>query len=388
MGIFSFFNSQPKPTETPSASPQAFSTPFLKIGKGNLAAPYVNTFYTISGRYVRFGNDNLYPQLLNQLYFQSPIHAACVDFITNAVIGGGYEWAFPGTTPRERVEILTFEKKNRIKTLFKTITRDIVIHNRVTLLMSKMQDGSYKIKRLDPSTIRHNVEIDRVAYSPDWSRGEVGAQYYKIWYPGCKDKESVFLWQDDSPGQDIYALPGYQGSLNWCYLDSEQSFFHKQNIQNSVFPSIVIRRPKEFQSQDEIDTFREQLKMKQGAENSGSALVLTGQGFEQTPEVVFSASNPNDKVFMETAKECKEQICIAHKINPSIMGIKVQGSLGNAQELEMSYTIFEKNVVMPLKAQVEDIFGDIVDACGFNNTMIINDFQIIDRAIEKTEGNV
>jgi hypothetical protein len=43
---------------------------------------------------------------------------------------------------------------------------------------------------------------------------------------------------------------------------------------------------------------------------------------------------------------------------------------------------------MPLKAQVEDIFGDIVDACGFNNTMIINDFQIINRVIEKTEGEV
>ena len=387
MGIFSFFKSQPKTTGTTS-SPQTFSTPFMRIGKGNLAAPYVNTFYTISGRFVRFGEDNLYPQLLNQLYFQSPIHGACVDFITNAVVGGGYEWAFPGTTPRERVEILTFEKRNHIKTLFRTITRDIVIHNRVTLLMCKMSDGTYRIKRLDPSTIRHNVEMTKVVWSPDWSRGEVGAKYYNMWTPGCKDKESVLLWQDNSPGQDIYALPPYQGSLNWAYLDSEQSFFHKQNIQNSVFPSIVIRRPKEFQSQDEIDTFREQLRMKQGAENSGSALVLTGQGFDQTPEVIFSSSNPNDTVFAETAKECKEQICISHKINPAVMGIKVQGSLGNAQELEMSYTIFEKNVVMPLRHQVEDIFGEIVDACGFNNTMIINDYQIIEREIQKTEGDV
>jgi hypothetical protein len=128
--------------------------------------------------------------------------------------------------------------------------------------------------------------------------------------------------------------------------------------------------------------------MKQGAENSGSDLVLTGQGFDQTPEVIFSSSNPNDTVFAETAKECKEQICISHKINPAVMGIKVQGSLGNAQELEMSYTIFEKNVVMPLRHQVEDIFGEIVDACGFNNTMIINDYQIIERTIEKTDSNV
>jgi hypothetical protein len=385
MGIFSFFKATPKTEQSATSSPQTFSTPFLRVGGGNLSAPYINTFYTISGRYVRFGSDNLYPQLLNQLYFQSPIHGACVDFITNAVVGGGYEWAFPGTTPRERVEILTFEKRNSIKTLFRTVTRDIVIHNRVTLLMCKMPDNSYKIKRLDPSTIRHNVEMDRVVWSNDWSRGEVGAKYYPMWYPGCKDKESVFLWQDDSPGQTIYALPPYQGSLNWAYLDSEQSFFHKQNIQNSVFPSIVIRRPKEFQSQDEIDTFREQLKMKQGAENSGSALVLTGQGFDNTPEVVFSSSNPNDTVFAETAKECKEQICIAHKINPAIMGIKVAGSLGNAQELQMSYTIFEKNVVMPLRNHVEDIFGEIVDACGFNNTMIINDYQIIEGEIQKTE---
>ena len=388
MGIFSFFKQTPKAIESSTSSPQTFSTPFLKVGRGNLASPYINTFYTISGGYIRFGDDNLYPQLLNQLYFQSPIHGACIDFITNAVVGGGYEWGFPGTTPKERVEILTFEKRNKIKSLFKLVTRDIVIHNRVTLLMTLLPDKTYKITRLDPSTIRNNSIVDKTVYSPDWSRGEVGAEYYPVWYPGCREKKSIFIWQDDSPGQDVYALPTYLGALNWAYLDSEQSFFHKQNIQNSVFPSIVIRRPKEFQSQDEIDTFRSQLKMKQGAENSGNALVLTGQGFEQTPEVIFSSSNPNDNVFSETAKECKEQICISHKINPAIMGIKVAGSLGNAQELEMSYTIFEKNVVMPLKAQVEDIFGDIVDACGFNNTMIINDFQIIDRVIEKTEGDV
>jgi hypothetical protein len=34
--------------------------------------------------------------------------------------------------------------------------------------------------------------------------------------------------------------------------------------------------------------------------------------------------------------------------------------LGNAQELEMSYAIFEKNVIAPMKSEIEEIFADLL----------------------------
>lgn len=392
MGILQKFISQFKSTpgaqdssETFTKS-QTFSTPFFNIGRGNLSQPYVSNFYT-TGIYVRFGTDNLYPQMLNQLYFQSPLHGAIVDFITNATIGGGYTWAVEAKTGKEKVELLTFEKRNHLKTLVKNITRDLVLHARITILMCRREDGTYYMKRVDPSWVRNHESLEKFAVSPDWSRGEYLVKYYNRWHPTCKDAESLFVYQEEMPGQDIYPIPSYNSILNWCELDAQISFFHKNNLKNSVFPSIVIRRPKEFTSQDEIDDFKSMLRMKSGASEGGSALVLTGNGFDATPEVIFSTASDNDKLFMETAKEIKDQISLGHKINPSIMGVKVEGSLGSKEEIEISYQIFEKNVVMPLRGQIEEIIGELIDGSQIMNSIVFNNFQILDKEIVQMESN-
>lgn len=68
------------------------------------------------------------------------------------------------------------------------------------------------------------------------------------------------------------------------------------------------------------------------------------------------------------------------------MGIKVAGSLGNAQELEMSYSIFEKNIVMPLRDELTEIYDDLLDIADVKNSIEINDYQIIEKAIVEGDG--
>jgi len=91
---------------------QSFSTPFLPVGRGNLTLPYVNGRYD-TNKEVRFGTDGLYPELLNQMYYSSPLHGAIVDYKTNAVIGGGFALSTDKMTAQEKLELYTFEKKNQ-----------------------------------------------------------------------------------------------------------------------------------------------------------------------------------------------------------------------------------------------------------------------------------
>ena len=105
----------------------AFSTPFLKIGKGNLGTPFISPWYTVSG-IVQFGNDNLYPQILNQLYYTSPMHSGCLEFISRAAIGGGYEYKIPPINGVEQVELYTFEKTNKFKKIFRYLPIEFLIH--------------------------------------------------------------------------------------------------------------------------------------------------------------------------------------------------------------------------------------------------------------------
>lgn len=384
MGFFSF--NKPKHVEQ-SIAPleqkndyQSFSTPFRKIGKGNLGSPYVNPYYTVAG-IVQFGSDNLYPQLLDQMYYTSAIHGACIDFITNTTIGGGFDYNIPILTGKEKVDIFTFERLNKIKKLIKSITRDKIIHKRVCVLVYKDDKGNFKrFKRFNPATIRNNRELDKFIYCNDWNN-RTGMKEYKRYNSESKEQESLYIYQEETVGQDVYPFPTYISVMNDIYLDGEIAFLQKSNIQNSIWPSLAVRVPHTFKSQDEVDAFKKGLGDKTGAEEAGRIMVVVGNGMDDTPEIVPISSNANDKLFNDTIDGIMNKVCIAHNINPSIMGIKVAGSLGNAQELQMSYSIFEKNVIMPLRDEISEIMDELFDIAGIKNTIHIRDFRIIDSQV-------
>jgi hypothetical protein len=132
-----------------------------------------------------------------------------------------------------------------------------------------------------------------------------------------------------------------------------------------------------FESDAERDSFKQGLVDNSGASGAGKIIIMQGQGFDNTPEVTSIPTNQNDKLFDSTIENILNKICFAHGINPSIMGIKVAGSLGNDAELEMSYSIFEKNVIMPLRDELTEIYDALLDIAGVKNSIVINDFQII-----------
>jgi uncharacterized membrane protein len=63
------------------------------------------------------------------------------------------------------------------------------------------------------------------------------------------------------------------------------------------------------------------------------------------------------------------------------MGVRTTGSLGSGSDIKQAYVIFEKNVVMPLREQVADIFNEILRIARINADFRINNFQIINETI-------
>lgn len=382
MKLFGFNISRTK-EEKPESNPQTFSA-FVPIGKENLSLPYIDPMYTLNG-ITQFGADNLYPQKLNQLYFSSPIHSACIDFTVNAIIGGGYTWNNEKAPAQEIVDRLAFEKFNHFNKLSRLLTRDWLIHKRVTVEIVRRGKDVIKFRRVDPETIRNDQWLERFMYSSDWRRGYLNAREFIKYYDGCKDVSTLYTFYDSSPGVNSYPLPSYNSALNWVQLDAEQAYFHKNNIQNAIFPSLAIRRPKEFQSIAEIEQFKREIADKTGAANAGKVIVLTGNGMDDVPEIVNIPTNDNSGIFDSTSKELKENISIAHKINPAIMGIKTGGQLGATTEIQDSYTIFEKNVVQPDRAIIEEILNELIHIAGVHDSITINNYQIIEgQIIDKT----
>jgi len=384
MGIFDRFK-QPK-TEVLEGY-QSFSTPFGKIGGGNLTLPYVNGRYQVAG-YVPFGQDNLFPETLNQLYYMSPLHGAIVDFKVNAAIGAGYELKTDKLTPDEKLALYTWEKKMRLSKSVKAITKQLVMHHRVYFKLYFDEKGKVKsIENVSPEKVRINNKKDRYYLCEDWS-SRIDVEEIKPFHPLCPDKCQLWAYELPSIGQDYYPLPQYSSALNFAFLSGELSYFAKSNIQNSIFPSFAMLFPKRPQSEEEKKVLRDTIDRMKGAANAGKGVAFFANSQDQLPKIESIPVNQNDKLFQEASALNTEQICFAHTIDPILMGVRTTGSLGGGADIKQAYVIFEKNVVIPLREQVVEIFQELINISRLSAEFSVKNFQIINETIVERDEKV
>jgi len=381
---FFFKKEDPKVEVIESNNYHNFSTPFGQIGKGNLSLPYVRA-YSHNEPYIRFGTDNLFPQLINQMYYTSPLNGGIINFKANSVIGGGYIINSRTKTAKEKVDEYTFTKRINLDKLSRQLTKDLIMHERVTLLICN-KNGVKTIKRISPEKVRNNVDKTIFTVSDDWSRS-IDIKQYQPYTPALQG-ESIYLYENDLvAGQEYYPIPSYCSANNWMFVDGEMSYLQKSNIINSIFPSFMITMAKKFESDNEVQAFKKTIDNAKGAPDAGRIMTFVSEFPENLPTVTALPQNNNDKLFVETVTNLEANICRAHQIDPLIMGIRVSGKLGSGNELKQSYTIFEKNIVIPLRRQMTEIFNDIMIIGGFVSTIEINNFQIIEEQIIQAKEN-
>jgi hypothetical protein len=381
-----FIGTKPQTTTEIVEGYHSFSTPFGVVGSANLSLPYVNGRYQIAG-YIPFGQDNMFPELLNQLYYTSPLHGAIVDFKTNSVVGGGYTLKSEGMTNEDKLKLYTFEKKIRLGKVERAIAQQLTVHHRVYFkLCYNAKRELYKIYNVSPEKVR--IARDKVTYflCDDWS-ARIDITSLKRYHPTNSDLEQLYVYEIMTLGQEWYPLPQYTSALNFAFLSGELSYFAKSNIQNSVFPSFAMMFPKRPQSEEEKSMIKHTIDRLKGAANAGKAVAFFANSADQLPKIESLPTNGNDKLFHEASALNTEQICFAHTIDPILMGVRTTGSLGGGADIKQAYVIFEKNVVMPLRVQVEEIVNELLEIAKIPGEYTINNFQIINETIVEIEGD-
>jgi len=385
MAWYNFFSKQNEATSVEVVDGyHSFSTPFAKVGGANLSLPYVNGRYQVAG-YIPFGQDNLYPEILNQMYYTSPLHGAIVDYKVNAVIGGGFNIVTDKLSNEEKLELYAFEKKIKLKKIATIVTKQLIIHSRVYFKLCFNDKGKLtKIDNLSPEKLRRSKDGKTYFICEDWA-SRIDVVEITPYHPLNKEYEQLFIYELPCIGQDYYPLPQYSSALNFAFLSGELSYLAKSNIQNAVFPSFAMMFPKRPQSEEEKNVLRRTIDKLKGAENAGKAVAFFANSPEQMPKIESLPTNSNDKLFQEASGLNTEQICFAHTIDPILMGVRTSGSLGNGSDIKQAYVIFEKNVVKPLREIIQDIFNELLKIAKVEGELVINNFQIINETIVEVD---
>jgi hypothetical protein len=325
--------------------------------------------------YVTYGEDNLYPNYLIELYNRSAKHNAIVNSKITYVYGQGVEVQVQDA----RVQAL-YDSVNRWQSMneftYQLIT-DLELYNGCAIECVWNRAGtSYEMKVLEFKNVRSNVDGSCFYYSPQW------AQYNTpevIEYPAFdiskRKGRQIFYYKVYRPGSKVYPIPNYIGCIPYIETDIEISNYHLNNIKNGFWGGKVITFIAQQPTAEEMRAISKQFKYtKAGTDNAGKFVLNFVPNKDAAPVIESLEPDDSDTKFEILNKTVLQEIFVGHQIvSPMLMGVRVEGQLGGRTEMLDAYELFKNTYVNGRQQIVEKIINYHAE----NITGISNAFTII-----------
>ena len=315
--------------------------------------------------WVSFGENNLYPNYLLELFLGSAINGALIKSIGAMIYGGGL--AATNADDNEATKE-SFLKLNGLlhdspDDVLKDLAMDLKLFGGcyVNVIWSRDRKSISKISHIGAQYIRSGKmgdgEIDTYYYSSDWSKwkkSEHKPRPYKAFNTKDRTQASqILMIRDKNPALFYGFAPDYVASTDYIQLDLEIAQFHLANISNGMFPSMAINFSNGVPSDDERRTIERQINSKfSGSGNSGRILLTFNDGKDTTPEIVPLDTNNASESYQFLSKEVVNKVLSGHRVtSPLLFGIRAEGGgLGsNADELRDAFSLFNNTVVVPFQ---------------------------------------
>ena len=365
----------------------------------NFAAPALPVIKEIRNKdYMFYGEDNLYPERLIEMYDSSAMHHTAIQAIKDGIFGEGIELI--GT------EYINTQGET-IDDIFEKITLDYTLYQGYSLnvIWNKEGNAIAEIYHLPFANVRSGKkneedEVEEYYYSSDWSNlrkyKEIPYRAFDAMDNKSDNASQIFYYFNYTPGNDVYPLPAYVAASNDIVLDAKVSRFHVNNISNGLAPSLFIKMRNGIPTPEaRRDVYKEIEDTFSGEENAGR-FFLSFSDPENAPEVT-PIEAANDDYYITLENRISTRILSAHRItSPALLGIaNGSGFSSVADEILVAYSHFENTVVEPKRKKITQSFGYILKLAGYNvninvipNT-IIEDYQkdilIEDTNIDITE---
>lgn len=317
--------------------------------------------------YVSYGDDNLFPQYLIDLFKSSATHNALCTSIAYMIYGDGVQ----ADTLDARLKIQEWGLQDEI---------------RKACLDLKIQGGFalevvYSIDRTTIAKVRHcpfeNVrsaevnedeKVEFYYYSKDWGNSRDEPEVIHAFDPEAAVEHPVQILyvKPFSPGSYYYPKPDYIGSINYIELDKEIGVYHINNIKNGLAPSFTIHFKNGVPAQEERRKIRNDIERQlAGATNAGKFIITYSDSPDRKPDFEPFPLSDADKQYAFLSEEVVAKIMVGHRVtSPMMFGVMVSGKLGGGLELKTAEIIFGEDVIAPYQMVVTTALESIFNAAG------------------------
>lgn len=332
--------------------------------------------------FVSYGEDNLFPQYILDLYYKSSVFETLIKGAKDYVCGDGLIVADT---------ISDFSKK--VNGDYETL-EDIVEKAVFDYLMfdgfaiQVFRDEKDRIKEmynLDFANLRLAQDGKSVYYSSDWAKYNVKTKKLSLFDREKPVRNSVFYFKSQmTPQSKTYPIPQYIGALSDIRTSTEISNFHLNSILNDFNASCIINLNCGDVDDETKKIVERKFKEKfAGTNNAGKFLLNFNDNKDTEMTVARLQSDDFDKRYNQLAKDVVKNIFIAFRSTPNLFGLATDTTGFNSQEYAEAFKLYNRTVIRPYQRAIQRAFNTMF---GLENSFIIKPFTMVDTKVEeKTE---
>ena len=297
---------------------------------------------------VFFGEDNLYPYELIDLYNDSSTHNAVINGKVGYIVGNGLE--------SENVNVKKWLASANISEdwtcLLKRISLDYELFNGYAIEVVKTRAGNQYF-HLDFANIRLGLD-GSIKYAEDWitekgtKNSKPTIREFERYNPRDEEqRRGVIYHVDYRPNLKHYPLPVYVGSLAEIRTDVQIGDYWLNEVENGFVGGTLIQHNNGVpETEEELRSFEKSFQGKFGKATGTKIVHLFSPSKENSSEISSLNGNDLHERYLEMSRRVKESIFIGHRVtNPILFGVKEEGQLGARNELDLAYEIFTNTYV-------------------------------------------
>lgn len=350
------------------------TTSTLKFCVTNNATPTPDLVEKVDGRreYIWYGEDNLFPQYISNLYYHSAVMESIVKGMKDYICGNGLIVSDTLTDFAKKVN----SDYETMEDIVEKAVFDYVLYDGFAIQVFRDEKDRIKeIFNLDFQNLRLSQDKKYVYYASDWGKFNVKPKKIALFDREKMQKNSVFYFKSQmTPQSKAYPIPQFIGALQDIRTSTEISNFHLNSIINDFNASCIINLNCGNVDEETKKIVERQFNQKfSGTNNSGKLLLNFNDGKDTEMTIARLQSDDFDKRYQQLAKDVVKNIFIAFRAMPQLFGFVIEGSLFNNEEYTENFTLYNRTVILPYQRSIQRAFNVMF---GLDNALIIKPFSL------------
>jgi hypothetical protein len=309
----------------------------------------------IDGGYIKYGENNDYPEYIVDLYNKSSKHSAIIKSKVHYITGNGWS----GEPDAQSF----IDKANRVESLndlTRKVSLDVEIFGGAYLeIIWDLSGNLAEIWHCDYVKIRTNKDNTQYWYKEDWKDNKVKPSVIAAFNHKQPTGKQILYIKEYRPNIGIYGLPSYFAALNYIESDIEVSKHILGNAQTGFSASKLITLPNGEPNDEEKRNVDNRLRKTYSGADGKKYMIAFVNDISRKPVVDdLGTSDLTKEDFGRVDELIQTNIFSGHQVTtPSIMGIAEAGKLGSRTEMRDGYEIFKNTYVNAKQMHLESVFN-------------------------------